>query len=146
VLRPSYSFYCSIFFKNYLLFCMFFFFPVCSGYFRLFTGDPVFIRGPLPQIDQSASLGTKWPEFISVPTRFSFAERAPYNFLFHRVRFPASVFPFRFILAHTLSALQSIPVQKAWEQRGIRPGQKRCPVFRSRSFSLFQPIQHCRLN
>ena len=43
---------------------------------------------------------------------------------------------FLFTSEHTLSALRSIHEQKAWARRGIRPGSKRCPKFRSRSFPL----------
>ena len=65
---------------------MIFFFPVCKGYFFLITGDPVLIRGPFPQVDQSASLGAERPEFISVPGRCFFTYRAGDCFTLHDLR------------------------------------------------------------
>lgn len=62
---------------------MIFFFPVCVGYFFLFTGDTVLVRGPFPQVYQSASLGAERPEFIPVPGRFFLTYRAGDFFVFH---------------------------------------------------------------
>lgn len=62
---------------------MIYFFPVCVEYFVLFTGDTVFVRGPFPQVYESASLRAERPEFISVPGRFFFTYRAGDSFVFH---------------------------------------------------------------
>ena len=64
---------------------MFFFFRVFFGHVLLITGDTVFIRGPFPQIDQSASLGAKRPGLLPFPLGFYFTDRADMFlfFVFH---------------------------------------------------------------
>jgi hypothetical protein len=69
-----YLLYCSIFLRNNLLFCMIFFFLVFVGYFFLFTGDAVLVRGPFPQVDKPAPFGAERPELIIVPSDLFFTD------------------------------------------------------------------------
>ena len=71
---------------------MIFFSLACVGYFFLFTGDTVLVRGPFPQIDQFASHRAERPECVPVPRRFFFTYRTPDHCLLHSLLFPSSVF------------------------------------------------------
>jgi hypothetical protein len=84
--------YCSIFLINNLLFCNIFFLLVGVRDVLLFTGNTILVRGPLPQVDKTASLGTERSVFIPVPGCIFFTYRAPDHFLLHRVLFPTLCF------------------------------------------------------